>query len=162
MKKRVEQELKKVVMKEKMLKCKICMKEFDTPYKYNCHRSSHGSGLPTENICMVCNKAFDTQHKLEEHMKVHTGEHPYECDMCGAGHKSEVDLQYHTDNYCDAKSSAIIHEPGRYLCNICGKNFASPHSLRYHILRHNGELPHPCEVRIPTISANCCFNLILM
>ena len=33
--------------------------------------------------CNICNKTFTASDALKKHIRVHTGERPYKCERCG-------------------------------------------------------------------------------
>ncbi|KAH7964464.1 hypothetical protein HPB51_027297 [Rhipicephalus microplus] len=59
--------------------------------------------VPTEegergNVCPECNKSYKYAGNLRTHMRVHTGERPYMCDVCG--------LRFTCSSYLQGRSSS--------------------------------------------------------
>lgn len=47
------------------------------------HMRSHGSGKMIDHHCNVCFGVFSEKVQAEEHKNFHSGEMPYNCEMCG-------------------------------------------------------------------------------
>lgn len=45
--------------------------------------------------CNICNKEVNRKDSLEIHMRVHTGERPFVCFLCGNSYKQRPDMDRH-------------------------------------------------------------------
>jgi KRAB domain-containing zinc finger protein len=60
--------------------CQLCGKDFRTPSELNRHQLTH-SGL--KPFLCGCGKAYREKRDLVvHHRSVHTGNRPYQCDVC--------------------------------------------------------------------------------
>ncbi|GIY07650.1 CCHC-type domain-containing protein [Caerostris darwini] len=75
-------------------------------------------------------------YALKTHCLVHTGEEPYECQVC----KRKFTLQSRL------KRHSIVHSDKKpFVCTLCNKGFARSDSLKEHYLSHTGEKIHECS-----------------
>ncbi len=134
--------------------CCVCKEKFTTLTAYNKHAPSHGyhpCGLP------YCNQWFHVLSTLEMHRSLHRasgkltfpcstcGEkfsHPSVCDKHAACHGTKLIKCY--DPQCtktfrrkgDMKEHMKCHDPGQYVCDICGKQFYAQSNLKKHRCNH--------------------------
>ncbi|XP_005101831.1 zinc finger protein 62 homolog [Aplysia californica] len=84
-----------------------------------------------------CGARFVRKFHLLTHKKVHTGDMPYPCEICGEKYLRPEELKAHR----------MIHftaiDP--FTCDICDKVFTCSRYLKNHKRRHAEEKPYKCD-----------------
>ena len=96
--------------KDRIIRCRICNKEFKTITKLRVHTKTH------VNQCPFCSKNFLTPQALQDHVKESHGSDPAaverQCSLCEFTCNSITELAEHNQS---------VHCP--YSCNICFLHF---------------------------------------
>ena len=58
-------------------------------------RPSDKSSLPRKHQCGFCEKRFFTMSDCRRHERIHTGEKPFKCDVCGRTFNQKSNMENH-------------------------------------------------------------------
>jgi uncharacterized Zn-finger protein len=125
----------KVIIEGRTLyKCEHCAKYLMTRYSYVRHLRIHTGEKPC--TCHVCGKQFRTSALLNRHVRdVHEGIKEHPCDFCGRKFANKRAVVEHRR----------VHTGERpCVCHLCGKAFKTKASLYVHNLFHTDVFPHHC------------------
>ncbi|XP_055696311.1 zinc finger protein 260-like [Lutzomyia longipalpis] len=158
-----------------IISCSYCPEKFSTYKKIYLHHKANHPDKPrplSPYQCDICGTFALHLHALKRHMSIHSGDMPFNCDICHKDFRTRYQLTEHQrkhipkaekdDKYkCDIcqkkfkfrqslkKHKDHQHTNSRklYLCNFCGGKFVSEATLLHHQTTHDGEAPrtHKCD-----------------
>ncbi|XP_054837568.1 zinc finger and BTB domain-containing protein 41 [Eublepharis macularius] len=85
--------------------------------------------------CPKCDKTFDRAGKYESHTRVHTGEKPFECDICHQRYSTKSNLTVHRKKH----NNGIEFHKKEHKCLYCNKLHATKKTLLKHVKRFHPE-----------------------
>ena len=99
------------------------------------HKRTHTGDKPYE--CDICKKRFSLSSDLARHKRTHTGDKPYECDICKKRFSLSSDLARDKRTHTGDKP---------YECDACNKRFSESYNLaRHKISAHKGKQSFECD-----------------
>lgn len=78
----------------------------------------------TPYVCTICGRGYKRQHHLDAHMKTHTREKPFQCQECGKEFADKGNLTKHLAQHSGQRA---------FICDECGKSFKYRTNLTSHV-----------------------------
>lgn len=116
---------------KKTLKCPKCDKTFDRAGGAVPAISSGFVDLSRKSLIKNNNTLHDPAGKYQSHTRVHTGEKPFQCDVCLQRYSTKSNLTFHKKKH----ASDAPFQKKEHTCPICSKLHASKKTLSKHVKR---------------------------
>ncbi|XP_037119679.1 sal-like protein 3b [Syngnathus acus] len=89
------------------------------------------------NQCVLCKRVLSCPSALKMHYRIHTGERPFKCKVCGRAFTTRGNLKTHLGLHRENPPLQVLHS-----CPICQKRFTNAVILQQHIRMHMvGRIP---------------------
>ncbi|KAJ6643497.1 Zinc finger protein [Pseudolycoriella hygida] len=89
--------------------------------------------------CEECGRFLLSRSHLVIHQRIHTGEKPFQCDICESKFATKRCVTKHMFRHTGEVRQRPIH------CPVCDKNFMDKKGLKGHMLQHTNRSRYSCE-----------------
>ncbi|KAJ8400147.1 hypothetical protein AAFF_G00398410 [Aldrovandia affinis] len=129
---------------EKPHACQACGKTFKHKEDLSCHsRKVHA---PERKVykCPQCEVFVHTASGLSRHLRLHGGQQPHTCHVCGKGFPERYGLKRHLSMHM--KQGPRTNRGGAFKCAQCGVNLGTAAGLKQHQITHAEPKPQNCTI----------------
>ncbi|XP_055694865.1 zinc finger protein ZFP2-like [Lutzomyia longipalpis] len=127
-----------------VMECNLCGKKYNKIGSLQNHMKVCHQGLNLAK-CTLCDKEFKSNDGLKGHMvRYHGANDMIRCTECTKVFSTKEGLENHIKEWHDPENPK--EKPKNYMCDLCGKAFASPAALLRHTNSHAGIKPYQCSV----------------
>ncbi|KAJ6643496.1 Zinc finger protein, partial [Pseudolycoriella hygida] len=89
--------------------------------------------------CEECGGFYLSRSHLVIHQRIHTGERPFQCDICESKFFTKRCVAKHMFRHTGEVRQRPIH------CPVCDKNFRDKQGLKSHMIQHTNRSRYSCE-----------------
>ena len=89
------------------------------------------------HTCPHCQYTSTITTNLQIHIRWHTGERPFQCNICNASFASDNHLKVHIRSHTDERP---------FTCNQCNATFRDRTAQRHHLVTHLDVKPFSCGI----------------
>ncbi|XP_065369237.1 uncharacterized protein LOC135961636 [Calliphora vicina] len=122
-------------------RCSHCYRCFKNESELKAHLLEEYKYLQWPHKCVQCKECFRESDEFEFHKLLPHFEEVFRCELCNKSFVHRNKFNKHVSRHQIKQSD----EPGKYVCNICGKVFKISGELRGHLIYH-GEKKHKCHL----------------
>ncbi|KAI8123768.1 Zinc finger protein 358 [Lucilia cuprina] len=122
-------------------RCSHCYRCYKNDSDLRAHLLEEFRHLQWPHKCVQCKECFRDINEFEFHKSLPHYLEVFRCEQCGKRYTQRNKFNKHVSIHQIKQSS----EPGKYVCNVCGKEFKLSSELRNHLVYH-GERKHKCNL----------------